>query len=256
LANFNRVSPVVVNIPKVIASSKFLTCDSTQMIFPKYELRKCCKSLLALRTNRRCKVHPYNKKYNVGIEFNSSIQKEKRRLILYDKYTSLVHGRKDVRAFLANCKNPDLVIKSCIGALRVEQSHTSFKAMKKRFNVADNSLLSVLNSAENANYNYLDSVVQESMQLDLFLDSYGDARLMDIEKIEGRKGIIRQLDYDIDMIRNFIDDKLKSRTVKYKYYKIYEGVLNGLMADELKESLGTSTSDINSHIFELIKTSN
>lgn len=252
LNNYNKFSPVQLDVNRVIDDSLLLSLDSTQMIYPDYKSDVCADSLMSLRTNRKCKITNYKGNKNCGVEINSSVKSVRRRLIMYDKHLSLMFGVKSVRAFLENCKHPDKVLNDCIGAFRVEQSHTSFKTIKNRFKVLKNGLLQVLHSSENVNYNFLEKVQKEAQQMDIFFDAYSDYRLMDVEKMEGRKGICNHFNCDMDMIIAFIRTKV-NRTSAYKYIETYREVVRLIKQDQ--KPLIASSQLINEHIIGLIKKS-
>ena len=77
IERYNEVSPLQLDVSKVIQASRVLNCDSTQMIYPEYDINLCTDSLMMYDTKDRCKVVRYLKKQNSGLQFDASIQKEK-----------------------------------------------------------------------------------------------------------------------------------------------------------------------------------
>jgi len=253
LSNYNQYSPLKVDVQKAIENSRLYICDSTQMIYPNYDLNMCKDSLLVMRTNSRCDVKPYSGRNQCGIVFNSSTKKEKRRLTIYSKELDLTKAPKSHRVFLGNCSNALKIINDSKGSFRVEQNSSGRRSILKRFDIEDNTLLNVLNSSKNPNYDYLMSISKDSKQLDLFLDSYSDYSLSQLEKRVGIETICNRFDRDIELIRGFIKSKVTHRN-HYRHFNKYIEVISDLEKREFLERNKISSTKINNHIFELIKT--
>jgi hypothetical protein len=252
--NYNSYSPLKLDKNKVIEHASILLCDSTQMIYPTYKLSTCRDSMIMLRTNSRCTITSYNKRKNSGIEINSSVKKEKRRLIMYSKHLELTKSMNSKKSFLNNCKDANKIIKQSLGSWRVEQNHTSFKSIRNRFNVQDTRLISVLNSNSNPNYNYLVKIRKNSKDIDLFLDDYKDKSIAQIERLKGVENICNYFDRDINLIASFI----KSRTTHRNHYRHllrYKDAIKAMNDREMKIANSTTTTNVINHIFELVKNS-
>lgn len=249
--NINQVASFQFDKNRIIESALVRTIDSTQMIYPNYALDVCCNSLLTLRTNHRCNVTKHKGKNKLGIVFDSSIKKEKRRMLLYAKYVLMMYGPKHASAFLKHCKNPNDIIKACKGSLRVEQAHTSFKSMRNRFKTIDNRLLSILNSVENVNYNYLLDVKNSSKQIAFEYDNYKGMPLQKVIEYKGLENMLIDFDFDIELIKAYVETKYQSSKSVYKALNKFKNALDMYKKKEMP-ALGES-EEINNHILQLIK---
>ena len=262
IERYNEVSPMQLDVSKVIEDSRVLNCDTTQMIYPKYGINLCADSLMMLSTKDRCKVTRYKKKQNSGLQFDASILKEKRRLILYDKFSAITKGLKTTNIFLSKCNNPTKVINQCKDSLRVEQNHCTLKSIRNRFKVIDNNLLSVLQSAESVNYNFFKSVKQQEKQkkelgyqFDLFEFAEKKRNISHLVKEVGYRGIIVMCNFDIDKIRGVLSlyaDKEERTRQQFNKCKEY---MNIMLREQFEENnKGQKSEEINNYIFQLIKT--
>lgn len=252
--NYNSYSPLKLSKNKVIECASLLLCDSTQMIYPTYDLTICRDSMVMLRTNSKCTITSYNKNNNAGIEINSSTKKEKRRLIMYSKHLDLTKSMNSKKSFLNNCKYPNKIINESLGSWRVEQNHTSFKSIRNRFNVQDTKLTSVLNSSINPNYNYLVIVRKGSKNIDLFLDDYKDKSIAQIERLKGVETICNHFKRDINLIASFVKSKTTHRN-HYRHLSRYRDAIKAMNDRGMKRATNTTSTNVINHIFELVKNS-
>ncbi len=260
LERYNEVTPLKLNIQKFIDSAKVINCDTTQMIYPDHDINLCTDSLMMYDTKDRCEVTRYFKKQNSGIVFNASIQKEKRRLSLYDKYSAITKGLKTTNIFLTKCRNPQAIIESCKGSLRVEQSHSNLKPIRNRFKVTENSLLNVLHSAESVNYNFFESVERQKkvkQNLGYQFDLFGHVekkKISEVIKEVGYRGIVVMCDHNLEKIKAFCRTYSKSRQGFYDSLRLIRPYLQIMKEEQFQKNNNGQMSDkINKHIFELIK---
>lgn len=250
--SYNSVSPLKIDSNSFLEHSVILSCDSTQMIYPDYDLSLCRESMTSLRTNSRCRIVSYSTYGNCGIEINSSIKREKRRLIMYSKYTDMTRTNKANRAFLHNCSNPTKLISLSEGSWRVEQNHSSFSAIERRFNT-DRKLSSILNSTKNPNYDYLVKVRKDAKDVDLFFDDYADYSISQLEKTLGMIHICNELDRDIELIKTFFKSRIGHRN-HYRVTKRYEKLLTELNEKDMRErGVKHTCKTVNDHIFDLVR---
>lgn len=260
LDRYNEVTPLQIDVQKFIEQSKVINCDTTQMIYPDYDINLCTDSLLMYDTKDRCQVTRYFKKQNSGLVFNASILKEKRRLILYDKYSAIMKGLKSTNIFLSKCSNPQTVIEGCKGALRVEQNHCTLKSIRNRFKVTENNLLNVLSSTETVNYNFFESVERQKKvkqnlgyQFDLF-EHVETKSLLEVVKEVGYRGIVAMCDYDIEKVKAVLRSYPDKRSNYYKYLSECRKFLKVMLEEQFQKNNNGQRSDkINNHIFQLIK---
>lgn len=259
LNRYNEETPLKLNVQKFIDSARVINCDSTQNIYPDFDINLCTDSLMMYDTKNRCQVTRYFKKQNSGIEFNASIQKEKRRLILYDKYSAILKGLKSTNIFLTKCVNPQAVIEACKGSLRVEQTHSSLPSIRNRFKVTENTLLNVLHSVEPVNYNFFESVERKKKkeqklgyQFDLFAH-VKKKKISQVIKEVGYRGVIVMCDYDLEKIKAFCRIYASSRQGFYDSLRLIRPYLQIMLEERFQEKNGQTSDKINEHIFELIK---
>jgi|TARA_R110001592_G_C13134982_1_gene746882 hypothetical protein len=259
LNRYSEATPLKLNVQKFMDSAKVINCDTTQMIYPDYDINLCTDSLMMYDTKDRCQVTRYFKKQNSGIEFNASIQKEKRRLILYDKHSSIMKGLKSTNIFLTKCRDPQAIIDACRGSLRVEQTHSSLKSIRNRFKITENSLVNVLHSVQSVNYNFFESVERKQKQpyelgyqFDLF--EHADKSILDVVKEVGYRGIVAMCDYDIEKIKSVFRSYSDEKSSRYNHLKKCRSYLKIMLEEQFQKNYKGQTSDkINNHIFELIK---
>ena len=262
IERYNEVSPLKFDVQKVIENSRVINCDTTQMIYPKYDINLCADSLMMYDTKDRCKVIRYKKKQNSGLQFDASILKEKRRLILYDKFSAITKGLKTTNIFLSKCSNPGKVMNQCKGALRVEQNHCTLKSIRSRFKVTDNNLLSVLQSEESVNYNFFKSVERQAKQkkelgyqFDIFEFAETDKSLRELIKEVGFRGIVVMCEFDIDRIKAVLRTYSDGKQSYYNYVNKCKEYISIMLKEQFEEeNKGQKSEIINTYIFQLIKT--
>ena len=116
--------------------------------------------------------------------------------------------KSDNKKFLENIKNPFRMIDEAKKILRVERNLKSLKMIRESFGVNDNKLIDVLSSNKNPNYELFKKVTSPVEQLEIF-KKYDDLNLNQTEKMYGRIHIIESLNYDIDLVNQFINSKTK-----------------------------------------------
>lgn len=258
--NINKVSAFKINSNKAIDTSHILRCDYTNNIKPKYSTKDSVESFLLMRTANNTSVDVYTKRSNVGCVLDRSIKSEKRRIIFYDKHLELL--LKSSSAFLNNCKSSTKVLNDFKGVLRVEQNLTSFKSMKNQFKTIDTKLLSILGSVEKPNYKVVKKVIEDSKQLDIFNESYFNESISSIFKRKGAENILRECNYDLDIVAQFLDHiqrystkkKQTKRSNTYKWLNYCKGVLQETLEKRFIEDNNVRPIYISTHILNLLKT--
>jgi hypothetical protein len=193
--------------PEGISQAEYLTADVTQNIkWNKTSFSDLFYSLQLSCINQKYKSELWNKKNNQGLAFTGNQTTLKSRLILYNKYLDLITNKPN-KELLKLCNNPNKLINSAKEIIRVEQNTTTFKSLRKRFNIHDNNLLSVLGSNENPNYKLLDSIttLHSLEQMELFA-RYKDSDLTigAIVRMEGMRNIIEKCAMDLNLVQSFL----------------------------------------------------
>ena len=191
-----------------INQAQLLLADTTQNIAwnEKTSFSDLIHSIQLCSVNPKYSNNLFNERNNKGLVFTGSQKTIKCRMIIYDKYTELT-AKKDNKAFLQQCNNPNKLLNQAKGIIRVEQNNTSFRAIRTRLKVSDNNILSVLNSKENPNYKLLDSItsLHSLEQLELF-ERYRnmDMTIGEIVRMEGMRNIIEKCNYDKILVKEFL----------------------------------------------------
>ena len=104
----------------------------------------------------------------------------------------------------------------------------------------ENSLLSVLKSDANPNLYLYNKVKSKSVNLELFSQFEG-MPFYQVEKLMGQQQIIKELQYDMDLIYQFIDGRVRGNTSRYKRryrslcYEMQQGRADAINNDLLIE---------------------
>ena len=191
-----------------IDQAQILAVDTTQNIA--WNERTSFSDLI--HSIQLCSVNPkysndlFNTRNNKGLVFTGNQTSIKCRMIIYDKYTELI-AKKENKLFLESCNNPNKLLNQAKGIIRVEQNNTSFASIRTRLKVADNNIMSVLNSNENPNYKLLDTItsLHSLEQLELF-ERYRnkDMTIGEIVRMEGMRNIIEKCNYDKILLKEFL----------------------------------------------------
>jgi len=197
---------------KFIDTASVLKCDTTTGIFPSNTLDKIFPVLETYGINSRyeCKGFPRcNPSETIYFNKINKAGKIDGKLTFYDKRKELYLSRnKKLREILGNNK-----VNEFNNMLRVETKLTTFKGMRKAFNIndsllqIDNSILlkDILVSKENVNYgNYKTIIDNENVLIDLFNKCDKHKKLYLLEKSYGVRGLIEYLNYDLKSIRLFL----------------------------------------------------
>lgn len=195
-----------------------------------------CQALYSAKMNDRFVSRWYESQKKLGVEF-SGTQQEKNRLICYSKNLDLL--KKENKVFIRSLNNPTKMFYEAEKMIRFETNHTTFKSIRDRFGIHDNTLQSVLNSQLPVNHNFLKKILNErSGQMTLF-EQY---RAMNIDPmgfiyVKGIEGIILELGCNEGALKQFFKQLLGDR-FKYFYYKSAIPIKNLVMkvkAEQVKE---------------------
>lgn len=249
--NINKVSPFKVNSNLFIENAFVNACDGTQMVYPRYDLSSCVDAMMILRTNQKLSVERYNKRSNLGVVLDSSTKKKKRRVILYSKHHELARVNKRNLAFFKNCNDPQRIINLSKGSLRIEQNHKNRSTIRSRFKSPNHSLLGVLNSKENPNYNYLNKVFKNIKNISLFKEN--DYRLQSEYRRIAMTALSEEMNRDLELIRVWLSYRVDKSNISRELSK-YKILINELTENDFREKGNTHTCrDIVDHIIHLVK---
>ena len=231
----NDTGCIRLNVPDAIAFSELLKVDTTQnLILPSSSLTYV-NSLNEIRLNSKYQVDPFRKSSNTGIVFKGKQTSFKERQIFYDKSAEIRRDDKLIQAVGLNKLEAQFK-----GVLRVESNFTQLRKIKEYCGGRSN-LLAVLQADAKPNYSLFKKIAGKTNSIPLFSE-YEGYKLMEIEKLEGRKKIIADLNFDLDLINQFIDSRVGGNNSKYKrQYRELAQQLSG----------GKSIISINKHIQEI-----
>ena len=191
-----------------IDQAKILAVDTTQNIA--WNERTSFSDLI--HSIQLCSVNPkysndlFNTRNNQGLVFTGNQTSIKCRMTIYNKYIELI-AKKENKLFLESCNNPNKLLDQAKGIIRVEQNNTSFASIRSRLKVADNNIVSVLNSNENPNFKLFESItsLHSLEQLELF-ERYRnkDMTIGEIVRMEGMRNIIEKCNYDKILLKEFL----------------------------------------------------
>lgn len=198
--------------------------------------------LLGIRANTTYKVDRYNKPKNKGVVIQGNQTSFKERQILYNKIYDIQRD-KDLLAVVPY----NQLEKQFKNVLRIEQNTAQFKRIKHYANTKTTNLKEVLESSSNPNLKLFEKATSKFLDLSLFNDAqYENKKLYEIEKIEGRKNIIKKCNYDFELIKEFIKSKVKGNVSQYA--REY----NALLIDMLVEKNFILQPEENIYVMEII----
>ena len=196
----------------VIESAKVLKVDTTNNIHIPGLMNHSADvvdALQAARMNSLFAAHPYKKKDNIGIAYNSSHKTYKARQIFYCKFIDMNRRNRANRDFFKTCSSAGAarMMDSMRDILRCELNSTDFKRIRQRHNIADNSLPALLLSDARPNLVLFDTICGEapSQPLQLFSEySPEQFTFKDIVEIEGRKNLFAMVGEDERLLRAMV----------------------------------------------------
>lgn len=207
LSEINNTGLIQFNPKSVIENSQVLSCDVTNNIPGIMNVSSYINPLIIYKVNDKyiCKLYK-----NQTITFNKDVKDKKNGtyLKLYDKYDELVHSRSKKGKEFLNYIDAE----KFKNVLRVESRFSSFKTIRKAFNISNQNLLTVFNSKENINYNIFNHITNiKNIDAATFTNYKSLTQMREyksrsyIEKRAGMIQIIKMLNYDIGLIRMFIN---------------------------------------------------
>lgn len=241
LININNISLVIKNLNDSIIGFKeeeflkaqVLRADIANHLCLSGSPDKYISMLNYSLTNTRYILEPYGKNGIVFIKGNKT-KSIRDRIIFYDKSFEILKDREI-------CKYIDSDIFNNI--LKVESNLRSFSQMRRLLNIeGEITLKKVLESEEKVNYKLLEDITgKNNME---FFDNYKDKKLSEIEKMEGRKSIIKNAKGNYITIRNFIKEHHGAKSNFSKTFSEYK---------KIQVSLKNKDKPLHSSNFDLLE---
>lgn len=215
----------------LIDSGKVLTMDVTQNLQVNDKIPGYIQAMACVPITDKYNVTAYRGAGNHGIVWAGKQKTFKERQIFYDKMKDIARDTK-LRTTV-HAKH----LKKFEGVLRVEGNFTTFKTIRK-YTGTENILGDVLNSKQHVNLQLFDKITRSVNTVNLqLLMEWDGMKLYQVEKLEGRKNIIRALDYDMVKIQSFIKNRVNGNVSGYvRDYR--------LLCDELRTERGVPDSNV------------
>jgi len=231
-------------------TAEVLRCDTTSDIQVAGDIGDYLQSLKVYGSlNTKYEATPYKR---TGFVFRRKVTSYKERLLIYDKYTEVMRD-----------KNRDILRPEMfLSTMRFESNHTDLKHMRERFNVDKKQvlLMDILKSKEQVNLNLFTSIVdspdiaEAKARFDaLRFESIGQP-LNQVEKLRGQQGIIRDCNFDMNLVRIYLRDRVRGNISGYvrKYADILADMVATGGTSGIDRALPFDTNHI-SEIRELLK---
>lgn len=197
IENLNRRDIVDIDIKKFVEETQVYRCDVTNDLPVNSEIRDIISTLKtfgALNDRWDCRKYQNN-----GVVFTKRGITVKDRFTAYDKQTEMLRDKK-YRDFLG-AGNFD-------GMLRIESNLKGFRAMRDAFKIDSRYLMDILSCREPVNLLTFQSIVRpeevEKMKRKFNELADGFTSLAQAEKHHGMNSIIKTLNYDIDLILEYV----------------------------------------------------
>ena len=230
----NSIGIVKLKTNDVIDQAMLLRADVTKNLVVKGPLSQYVEALNHLRVNNRYKVDTYRQKNNNGIVFQGKQSSFKERMIFYDKAIDVSRDK----LLQAEVSLPKL-LNDFSHVLRCETNIAQLRKIRELCG-GGNSLLSVLKSDANPNLYLFNKVNSKSVNLELF-SQFDGMPFYQVEKLMGQQQIIKELQYDMDLIYQFIESRVRGNVSRYKRryrslcYEMQQGRADAINNDLLIE---------------------
>lgn len=224
-------------VDSVLESAFLLRCDVTDNLVVSRPVIDYLNALSELRRNDKYSIDAYAG----SVVLRRKVTSYKERLIVYNKVAEL--QRKDDHLYGILLRNGKLDgVRDRL--LRVESNLTSYKQMRNLFGVDDSKcivvgrakcvpLLVALQSSNRVNYTLLKKATDMVMSDKLRSVS---GSFTEIEKQIGRETIIRECNYDIELIRSFIRQHVRGNVSCY--VRRYKALMADMAAREASQRVG------------------
>jgi NADH dehydrogenase/NADH:ubiquinone oxidoreductase subunit G len=160
----------------------------------------------------------YHTRKKLGVEFHGR-QIEKNRIIAYAKHLDLL--KPENKKFIATLSNPSKMLKDAQSIIRIETNHTTFRSIRNRLKVKENTLKQVLESTQPVNYDFLVKVLmgRSGQQMQIFdeLKAF-DGSFDEFIMLKGIETIIQSFDANDEMVKHFFKCGFQ-HNFNYHYYK-------------------------------------
>ena len=209
----NNTNLIDIDKSLFIGEGQFLRADFTDNIKVEHNPREYIEALSAINYNPKYRVSTYREKRNKGVVFQGTQKSFKERFIAYYKLLDVLQDKELIKEV-----GYTKLVNDFEGVVRLEQNKAQLRKIREACSILDTSIMNVLTSEQKPNYKLLHKI-KANVQLDLF-DDYEHLKMYELEKKFGRRHIIKQLNYDMELIKQLVSNKVKGNTSNYiKHYK-------------------------------------
>jgi hypothetical protein len=204
--NLNKSNVVKLDASVIYNEGKLLRADVTDNVkFDTYQGKNFYTDMACIPLPNKYDITSYNRVKNLGLVFKGKQKSFKERQIFYDKITELV-SNKNGKAFL-NSINTSKVFKDFKNTIRTEGNFNQLKTIRKY--IGSNELSDVLCSNAKVNYDLFKKITKQadSEVLQIF-DKYEGMKLSAIIDDIGRKGLIKEANYNWQYIEAYLKHKV------------------------------------------------
>ena len=223
------------DINSVIENSQVRTIDTTNNLIVE-NVKEYISDLSIYKINDKFKFENIK---NESLTFVTKKKRNNERIVLYDKYPEL--RKKDNEEF-----RKSINIEPFKNIFRIETRLVNFKPIRECFKITENKIIHILNSNENVNYNSFCKITDiKNFDIQTFNNFKELIEMRDLKKrsaIEKKIGqliIAERLNYDMHLIRDFINrncsDKSNNSAIvrEYKHLiKAYNNHKNNNVVDK------------------------
>jgi len=253
---YNSKSPLKFNKNEVIDNCQLLSADSTEMLYPDYDIQDCLNAMMLFRTNPSYSAKMFSDKgkgQTVVIQ-NLRNKSIKRRYSLYHKHPEISRNIKSNVQFLAQCKKPLKILNDAKKALRSELNNSGKQNIRERFGVVQPDLKMVLQSNKKVNYDFVNGATVGNEPIDLFMGMVENYSHDQMIKEFGRRHIADYFNRDIELIKVMLQTKFSSRSAIHNQMKKYENTILEITEKDIQKVKPEFKADnIINHLLELMK---
>jgi hypothetical protein len=229
----NTFSPITFNVGNAIDTTRVLSMDCTNNLKLSREPIDYVLALNQIRINEKYQVSDYKQPgKNVGIVIAGKQKSFKERVIFYDKQVNILSD-----SFLKKEPYHASLVLQHKGILRVETNLTSF-AKIRQYAKSTTMLKDILTSTANPNLTIFDKITKRNSDFQLYLElengEYSGMTFDQIRKRIGDKAIIKECNYDINLIIQFINKARGKGSNNSKLIREYRNLLCEIMPTEGK----------------------
>lgn len=222
--NLNKSKGIKLKSDYVIENSKLLRADVTSDITVSLYPPDYIHALRLSEIDGKFIMDEYHK--NSSIIFRRRSKKSRGRITIYLKYPELLLNKNKRLKEFFNYNN-------YYKLLRVEQNLKDFESLRKAFDVEERTLLEILNSSKNPNYELFDKIFLQIPFTVNTPERYNHSQML---KELGRDTLIEKFKGDYGRIKEFVNSLYKSESNPSRELQKYKKRLAEISDENLVEN--------------------